>query len=106
MQAELQDLKSIFKLYFEQGGQPITSPTGETLIYHHKQGFNYDFSLIKNTLEEIGALEKAVKLNSGFIDRLVNGKGLDEETRDKLRNARIEISTTKNIQVIKPDKKC
>lgn len=104
MQAELQDLKSIFKLYFEQGGEPITSPTGETLIYHHKQGFNYDFSLIKDTLEEIGALEKAVKLNSGFIDRLINGKGLDEETRDKLRNARIEISTNKNIQVIKADK--
>lgn len=104
MQAELQDLKSIFKLYFEQGGEPITSPTGETLVYHHKQGFNYDFSLIKDTLEEIGALEKAVKLNSGFIDRLINGRGLDEETRDKLRNARIEISTNKNIQVVKPDK--
>ena len=104
MQAELQDLKSIFKLYFEQGGEPITSPTGETLVYHHKQGFNYDFSLIKDTLEEIGALEKAVKLNTGFIDRLINGRGLDEETRDKLRNARIEISTNKNIQVIKPDR--
>ncbi len=106
MQAELQDLKSIFKLYFEQGGLPITSTTGEMLIYHHKQGFNYDFSLIKDTLEEIGALEKAVKLNSNFIDRLVNGKGLDEDIKDKLRNARIEISTNKNIQVIKPDKNC
>lgn len=104
MQAELQDLKSIFKLYFEQGGQPIVATTGESLVYHHKQGFNYDFSLIKDTLEEIGALEKAVKLNSGFIDRLVNGRGLDEETKEKLRSARIEISTTKNIQVVKPDK--
>lgn len=104
MQAELQDLKSIFKLYFEQGGQPIVATTGESLVYHHKQGFNYDFSLIKDTLEEIGALEKAVKLNSGFIDRLVNGRGLDEETKEKLRSARIEISTTKNLQVVKPDK--
>lgn len=104
MQAELQDLKSIFKLYFEQGGQPIVATTGESLVYHHKQGFNYDFSFIKDTLEEIGALEKAVKLNSGFIDRLVNGRGLDEETKEKLRSARIEISTTKNLQVVKPDK--
>lgn len=104
MQAELQDLKSIFKLYFEQGGQPIVATTGESLVYHHKQGFNYDFSLIKDTLEEIGALEKAVKLNSGFIDRLVNGRGLDEETKEKLRSARIEISTTKNLQVVKADK--
>ena len=104
MQAELQDLKSIFKLYFEQGGQPIVATTGESLVYHHKQGFNYDFSLIKDTLEEIGALEKAVKLNSGFIDRLVNGRGLDEETKEKLRSARMEISTTKNLQGVKPDK--
>lgn len=104
MQAELQDLKSIFKLYFEQGGEPIVATTGETLLYQHKQGFNYDFSLIKDTLEEIGALEKAVKLNSGFIDRLVNGKGLDDDIKDKLRSARIDISTTKNIQVLKCDK--
>jgi len=105
MQAELQDLKSVFKLYFERGGAPITSPTGETLVYQHKQGFCYDFNMIKDVLEELGALEKAVKLNNGFIDRLANGRGIDEETKEKIFAARKDLSETKNIQVIKCDKK-
>ena len=46
LQSELQDLKSVFKLYFEQGGEPIISQTGETLIYNSKQSFGYDFHQI------------------------------------------------------------
>ena len=104
MQAELQDLKSIFKLYFEQGGQPITSQEGDTLIYNSKQSFGYDFNTIKPILEEIGALEKATKLNTGFIDRLVHGHSLDEEKREIIKNARQELTETRNIQVIRNNK--
>ena len=81
LQSELQDLKSVFKLYFEQGGTPVTSQEGDMLVYNSKQTFGYDFNAIKPVLEEIGALEKATKLNTGFIDRLVNGHGLDEEKK-------------------------
>ncbi len=105
MQAELQDLKSIFRLYFEQGGQPICSNSGEKLVFQHKHSFNYKFSEIKGLLDELGVLEKAVKINNGFIDRFVNSKGIDEEVREKIQNARYEISETKNIQIVKPDKK-
>ena len=83
LQSELQDLKSVFKLYFEQGGTPVTSQEGDMLVYNSKQTFGYDFNAIKPVLEEIGALEKATKLNTGFIDRLVNGHGLDEEKKEK-----------------------
>ena len=68
------------------------------------QTFGYDFNAIKPVLEEIGALEKATKLNTGFIDRLVNGHGLDEEKREILKNARQELTETRNIQVIKNNK--
>ena len=37
MQSEIQDLKSIFKLYFDEGGKPVTATTGETLVYQSKQ---------------------------------------------------------------------
>ena len=60
---------------------------------------------IKDTLEEIGALEKAVKLNTGFIDRLVGGLSLDEEKRNLIKDARQEISETRNIQVVKVDRR-
>ncbi len=100
----MQDLKSVFKLYFEQGGTPVTSQEGDMLVYNSKQTFGYDFNAIKPVLEEIGALEKATKLNTGFIDRLVNGHGLDEEKREILKNARQELTETRNIQVIKNNK--
>ncbi|MBR1616743.1 3'-5' exonuclease [bacterium] len=103
MQSEIQDLKSIFKIYFEKGGKDVIANTGEVLTYNHKKTFGYDFSQIKDTLEEIGALTKAVKLNNSFVDRLVGGNSLSEETKDKIKSARIEISESKNFAVIKSD---
>ena len=105
MQAEIQDLRSIFKIYFERGGEEIKSNTGEVLTYNHKKTFSYDFSQIKEVLEEIGALPKAVKLNNAFVDRLVGGNGISEEAKEKIKSARVEISENKSFSVVKPDKK-
>jgi len=102
MQAELQDLKSIFKLHFELGGEPLEAETGEIMVYQSKQSFGYEFNDVKDVLESVGALEKAVKLNNGFIDRLCNGLSLSEEYKQIIRDARQELSETRNLQVIKP----
>lgn len=104
MQAELQDLKSVFKLHFELGGEPLQAETGEIMVYQSKQSFGYELNDIKDVLENIGALEKAVKVNNGFIDRLCNGLSLSDEYKQIIRDARQEISETRNIQVIKPCK--
>ena len=69
LQSELQDLKSVFKLYFDLGGKPLTSEEGDLLIYNSKQSFGYDFEAIKPVLEELGALSKAARLNTGFVDK-------------------------------------
>lgn len=105
MQSELQDLRSVFKLYFDLGGKPVTSQSGETLVYQSRQSFGYDFMAIKDVLDEVGALPKAVKLNTGFVDRLVGGSSLDEEKRNKIKDARQELSETRNIQIFKSDKR-
>ena len=104
MQAELQDLKSVFKLHFDLGGEPLQAETGEIMIYQSKQSFGYEFDDVKDVLEQIGALDKAVKLNNGFIDRLCNGLSLSEEYKQIIRDARQELSETRNIQVIRPGK--
>ena len=104
MQSEIQDLKSVFKLHFELGGEPLEAETGEIMVYQSKQSFGYDFNDVKEVLEHVGALEKAVKLNNGFIDRLCNGLSLSEEYKQIIRDARQELSETRNIQVIKPCK--
>lgn len=101
MQCELQDLKSIFKIYFEKGGEDIVSPTGEILTYQSKHGFGYDFEQIKDILEDIGALKKAVKLNNGFVDRLVGGRSLDDDIRNKIKEARQDFSEVRSVQIIK-----
>ena len=85
----------------ENGGKDIQSPSGEILTYQSKQGFGYDFMQIKDILDDIGALEKAVKVNNGFIDRLVSGFSLNEELKNTIKEARQEYSETKSIQVIK-----
>ncbi len=105
MQSEIQDLRSIFKIYFERGGKQIQSNSGEILTYNHKKTFSYDFDKIKEILEELGALPKAVKLNNAFIDRLVQGSGISDEIKDKIKSARIEINENKSFSVQKPDKK-
>ena len=101
LQSELQDLKSVFKLYFEQGGTPITSQSGDILTYNSKQSFGYDLAEIKEVLDELGAFEKAVKLNTGFIDRLVCGHSIDDEKREIIKNARQELTETRKIQIIR-----
>ncbi len=104
LQSELQDLKSVFKMYFELGGKPVISEEGDMLIYNSKQTFGYDFEAIRPVLEEIGAFEKAVKINTGFIDRLANGHSLDEDKREILTQARKELTETRNVQIIKNNK--
>ena len=78
--------------------------TGEMMIYQSKQSFGYNLADIKDVLEDVGALEKAVKVNNGFIDRLCNGLSLSDEYKDIIHEARQELSETRNIKVIKPCK--
>ena len=79
----------------------MTSPEGDLLVYNSKQAFGYDFREIEPVLTELGLMEKAAKLNTGFIDRLVNGRSLDEDKREIIKNARQELTETRNIQVIR-----
>ena len=105
MQSEMQDLKSVFRLYFEKGGESIQSHTGEILSYQSKQAYAYDFMEIKDILDEIGALPKAVKLNNNFIDRLIASGSVSKEVKEKLSAARQQLSETRNIHISKPDRK-
>ena len=104
LQSEIQDLKSIFRIYFEKGGAPITANSGETMAYNTKKSFAYDFEQVKDALNEIGVLEKAVRLNNVFIDKLVLSSTVDDEIKDRIKSARCEISENRVFNVIKPDK--
>jgi DNA polymerase III epsilon subunit len=104
MQAELSDIKSIFKIYFEQGGEPIESTTGERLLQTSKVQYDYDFEILKPVIAELNAEKRAFKLNSGLIDRMIDGISLDEEIKLRLSSARTKVSETKIVTIQKPDK--
>ncbi len=102
MQSELLDLKSVFKVYFENGGEDVVASTGETLVYTSKSGYTYDFDKIRPCIDDIAGISKAVKLNTGLIDRMISGKSLENEVKEKLKEARTGFSENRTVNVIKP----
>ena len=85
-------------LFAEQSKGHCTLITGIILLY----GFSISITL-SPPISWI-AFDKAVKLNTGFIDRLVGGCRLDEDKRELIKDARHEINETRNVQVIKAGK--
>ena len=60
--------------------------------------------ILDEVATEFDGKVKFVKVNTGFIDRLVGGCRLDEDKREIIKDARQEITETRNIQVIKAGK--
>ena len=104
LQAELGDIKSTFKIYFEEGGKDVEATTGELLTYQSKPVYAYDVEQLKSVLEEMGSFDRAIKLNNGLIDRMIDGTSLDESTKQKLSLARKQMSESKSVSIQKPDK--
>lgn len=104
LQSEMADIKSIFKIYFERGGEPITAVTGETLSYNTKMNYQYDIEKLKAIIDELGLSEKVLKVNTGMLEKVINGSFIDEEHRDKLRNTRLFLSEQSTVTILKPDK--
>jgi hypothetical protein len=104
LQAEMGDLKSIFKTYFDEGGQPLESTTGELLTVSTKQSYQYDIDSVKDILKIAGIADKALRLNTSALDKMVNSSNIDDEIRDKLISARINIIESSTVTIQKPDK--
>lgn len=102
MQAELLDIKSVFKVYFEKGGEDVVASTGETLVYTSKAGYTYDFDKIRPCIDDIAGISKIVKVNSGLLDRMISGKTLEKEVKEKLKEARTGYSENRTVNVLKP----
>lgn len=102
LQSEMGDIKSIFKLHFENGGEQIESTTGETLTFSSKHNYQYDIVKLKQILDELDNTEKIFKINTGMLERLINSNHLDDETRNKLRDTRINIVEHSSVVIQKP----
>ncbi|MEB3245189.1 MAG: 3'-5' exonuclease [Vampirovibrionales bacterium] len=106
LQAEMADLKEVFKLYFSEGGSSITASTGEELNSYSKRGYSYNDDLVLPVLIEAGLVKKAYKLNARSLDKLIENRNkvLTDEQRDALIEARTGLSESKSVQVTTPSK--
>ncbi len=104
LQSEMSDLKSIFKVYFQENGKEITATTGETLTCFSKTIFNYDIKTVKSLINEADLQDKAFKINTAFIEKLIYDSNTSEELRQKLIECRTDIKEVQNVQIIRPEK--
>jgi DNA polymerase III epsilon subunit len=102
LQAEMSDLKEIFKLYFYEGGKSVEATTGEVMVSSYRRSYEYDEEQVWKLLNALGTTEKAYKLNSRAVDKMIENSGLDSDVREKLKETRISMNESKSVTFLKP----
>lgn len=103
LQAEMGDLKSVFKLYFEENYPEITATTGEVLTCNTKATYGYDMTGLVEVLSKTDMHQKAFKPNVGFVEKLIRDSDTNERLRQALMECRSEVKEAKSVNIIKPD---
>jgi DNA polymerase III epsilon subunit family exonuclease len=71
LQAEMADLKEVFKLYFTEGGVPIQASTGEVMTASLKRHYDYESTQLNQCIEAFGLWPKVAKINLKALDKLL-----------------------------------
>ncbi len=102
LQAEMSDLKDIFKMYFQNGGAPVEASTGEVMVFNYRRSYSYDEKKIWEIATEAGVCERIFKLNPRALDKLVDRSDIDEHFKESFREARLSMHEARNINFLKP----
>lgn len=104
LQSEMGDIKSVFKLYFENDGTEIHNNTGDILSNSTKISYQYDLNKLKNVLEETDLIDKTYKINIGLVEKMLNNYSLDDEIKQKIIETRINFSESPNVYIQRSSK--
>jgi DNA polymerase III epsilon subunit family exonuclease len=102
LQAEMSDLKDIFKLYFQNGGGAVEASSNEVMVYHYRRSYSYDEKRIWDIATRAGVCEKIFKLNPRALDKLIDRSDLDESYKEELRECRLSMHESRGINFLKP----
>lgn len=102
LQAEMSDLKDIFKLYFQNGGGAVEASTGEVMVFNYRRSYSYDEKKIWEIATGAGVCERIFKLNPRALDKLIDKADLTEETKEAFRECRLSMHEARNINFLKP----
>ena len=102
LQAEMSDLREVFKLHFAEGGQPITATTGDMMVSSYRRQYEYDEPALKSIIAMAGLENKAYKLNLKAVERLMDRSDVDEDVRRALKGTRQQMTEVKTVNFVKP----
>ena len=102
LQAEMGDLKDIFKLHFENGGQSITASSGETMVSSYRRSYSYNEDRAWEILLEAGLHSRVFKFTPRAMDKLMDRGNITPEQRELLLGIRTQMNETRQVTFIKP----
>lgn len=102
MQAEMSDLKEIFKLYFQNGGGSVEASSGEVMVFNYRRSYSYDEKKIWDIATRAGVCERIFKLNPRALDKLIDKSDLDEAIKEEFRECRLSMHESRGINFLKP----
>ncbi|MCA9798896.1 MAG: 3'-5' exonuclease [Cyanobacteria bacterium HKST-UBA04] len=102
LQAEITDLRELFKLHFTEGGKPVTATNGEMLVTSYRRQYDYNEAELRKLLEDCGLQHKTFKVNIKAVDRLIDRGDIDTDIRRALIGTRTRMSENRVISFIKP----
>ena len=102
MQAEMSDLKDIFKLYFQHGGTSLEASSNEVMVSHYRRSYSYDEKRIWDIAMRAGVCEKIFKLNPRALDKLIDRADIDESFKEEFRECRLSMHEARGINFVKP----
>ncbi len=102
LQSEMSDLREIFKLYFQEGGKPLLTTSGDLMVSSYRRNYEYDDGALRQIIQMAGLENQAFKVNTKSVDRLIENKDIDEDVRYAIKDARVQMSETRLISFIRP----
>lgn len=102
LQAEMADLKDIFRLYFQNGGTSVEASSGEVMVSTYRRSYSYDEKKIWDIAKRADVCERIFKLNPRALDKLMDHADLEVDIKEEFRECRLSMHENKGINFLKP----
>src|SRR5262249_17740656 len=96
------DLREIFKLYFQEGGAPLPTSTGELMISSYRRNYEYNDQALRYLIDNAGLQRQAYKINPRAVDKIIDNQEIDDDVRSAMKDARVLMTENRQIQFVKP----
>lgn len=102
LQAEMSDLKDIFRLYFLNGGTPVEASSGDVMVFNYRRSYSYNEKQIWDIAMRAGVCERIFKLNPRALDKLIDHSDIDESFKEEFRECRLSMHENRSVNFLKP----